>query len=384
MDSSTNTAWLKGKQVAFVGKLASMSRAEAARVVGECGGHVATEPTLETAYLILGQESELLNSNGQPALPARTAKLLQEKGAKLTVLLEEEFLSKCRIDSLLHEGQQLYTGIQVCRILKIPPVKFRRWLKSGLVEAASTEHGVSFYDFQQVSWAKTLSKLTGAGVTPDRIRQSLRQLKAWLASDDPLTQLRLLEQDGKVMVRLSNGQLADPHGQAYLDFDNHKDDRTIQAQTSARSASDWLSIGIDLEEKEHLEEAAAAYQEALKLGGPEVHACYNLANVLYSLGHKHRAAERYHQVIEIDPGYAPAWNNLGIVLGELELFTQASTVFKRAIEIDPTVPDYYYSLADLLESNGQDLEAKNYWRKYLQYERHGEYADYARSRLAVS
>ena len=61
-------------------------------------------------------------------------------------------------------------------------------------------------------------------------------------------------------------------------------------------------------------EAERAYRQALLAGGPTAETCFNLANVLYSLGQYARSGERYRQVVELDPDFWEAWNNLGTVL----------------------------------------------------------------------
>lgn len=384
MESSTNSDWLKDKQVAFAGKLASMSRAEAAQIVKTCGGTVVPAVNEQTDFVVVGQESELLTTEGKPTAQIRTVQRLQKLGATIDTVSEEEFLKRSGLDSFVQTVHQLYTGVQISRFLKIAPDKFARWVRHGLVEPVETKHGVSFYDFQQVSWAKTLSNLTTAGVKPERIRQSLRQLKGWLTTGDPAAQLGLLELNGRLMVRLQNGQLAETHGQPLLDFGEQTENKIIQTSSPAKSAQDWFTTGLALEEQEKYAEASDAYLQSLITGGPDAVTCFNLANVHHKLGQKERAAERYHQVVEIDPGFAEAWSNLGNVLAELGHIEQAVAAMKHAVEIDPASSSYRYNLADLLDENGEEDKAKTHWRTYLQLENTGECADYARRRLASS
>jgi hypothetical protein len=70
----------------------------------------------------------------------------------------------------------------------------------------------------QRTWAKTLCELAQAGVRPEQIRRNLEQLQRWLPVEQPLAQLVLLEQDGQLLVRLEDGQLAEPTGACTRSF----------------------------------------------------------------------------------------------------------------------------------------------------------------------
>jgi tetratricopeptide (TPR) repeat protein len=73
---------------------------------------------------------------------------------------------------------------------------------------------------------------------------------------------------------------------------------------------------------------------------------------------------------------------LGNVLCELGDHRGAVRAFERALVIDPQYADGHYSLADALEELGETTTAREHWRAYLEQEAYGEWADYARSRLA--
>ncbi len=386
MDSMAMDAnWLVGKQVIFSGRLASMSRAEAVKMVRACGGEVAPEVSPLTAYVIVGQESEPLTKDGRPAVHIRAAHHQQKNGSPVEILTEEEFLKRSGLDTSMNSVRQLYTEAQVSRILKIPKERLGRWLRCGLVESVETKNSVSFFDYKQVSWAKTLCNLAEAGVKPDKIRRSLRQLKKWLSSGDPLAQLRLLEKDGQLLVRLESGQLAEPYGQPHLDFEEAAEAATGTVPTPRveRTAHDWFMTGTVLEEEEKYPEAADAYHQALMVGGPDAETCFNLANVLYNLGQKERAAERYNQSVEIDPGFAEAWNNLGNVQTELGDVEHAVTSLKQAVRLEPDCPTWHYNLADLLDEVGRGEEAQPHWRAYLRGGEPGQWADHARQRISA-
>jgi BRCA1 C Terminus (BRCT) domain len=66
MDETTVEAdFLKGKQVAFTGKLASMARTEAAELVRDFGGRFVPQVNRQTSFLIVGHEGWPLRKDGR-------------------------------------------------------------------------------------------------------------------------------------------------------------------------------------------------------------------------------------------------------------------------------------------------------------------------------
>lgn len=72
------------------------------------------------------------------------------------------------------------------------------------------------------------------------------------------------------------------------------------------TASAEILKGNILRQQGHLEEAAAAYQEAIRLEPQSVDAYQNLAEVLHELGSLDQAADAYQQAIALHPDDAPS------------------------------------------------------------------------------
>lgn len=378
----TGTAWIRGRRVAFTGRMASLTRAEAADLVRNHGGEYAPALTRNTSFLIVGQEGWPLTGDGALAPKLRRARKLQDAGAELTVLSEEDFLSRLGFSPQTPGVHRLYSTAQLCRLLRVTRRRLQTWVRTGLIRPVHIVQGVGYFDFQQVTSARTLIDLTRGGVTPDRLRRSLNQLQLWLPDlRMPLAQLAVIERDGRLLVRLGDGQLAEPSGQGVFDFPDAVVPMTVEWKPSHRSAEDWTAEAHAYEEIERWEEAAEAYRQALLLSGPNAELCFELGNALFALGQRGRSAERFRQAVEIDPGYTEAWNNLGNVLAELGDNDEALDALRKAVELDPGYGDAHYNLADLLDTLGRRDEAHPHWEAYLRFDGSSEWAAYARSRL---
>jgi Tetratricopeptide repeat/MerR HTH family regulatory protein/BRCA1 C Terminus (BRCT) domain len=372
--------WLMGKGVAFTGRLAALTRAEAVALIQAYGGRYISAVNIETHFLIVGQEGLPLTKQGTLTPKLRKARALLADGS-LTILTEEEFLDRLDLAGRSGGVHRRYTSAQLCRLLRIPRPRLDNWLRHELIQPVETLHGLSFFDFQQVTSVRTLWDLTRAGVTSGRIRKSLEQLRRWLGDvEQPLAQLALIERDGRLMLRLEEGQLADTKGQLQFDFAADPPPIVVVESASA-TAEEWWERGCDAEEAGRLQEAAAAYRQALLAGRPTPQLCFNLGNVLFALDQKGQALERFRQAVELDCTFAEAWNNLGNTLIELDKGDEAVAAFLQALKLNPHYADAHYNLADTLEDLGRLPEARPHWQTYLRLEPAGSWANYARRRL---
>jgi tetratricopeptide (TPR) repeat protein len=391
-----DAAWLHGRKVAVTGRMASLTRDEAASLIAAHGGELTPTLNRHTSFLIVGQEGWPLGEDGALSPKLQKARRLQQQGAALQVLSEEEFLNRLGIGSQAQEIHRVYSTSQLCRLLRVSRGRLQSWVRMGLIQPTETSNGVSYFDFQQVTSARTLVSLAQFGVRPDKIRRSLEQLQGWLPEVGlPIAQLAVIERDGRVLVRLSEGQLAEPSGQGVFEFpdgervrnDEANNDKLVtcqfrQVETSPpRTAEQWFEDGCAHEEEGRWAEAAEAYRLALLVGGPNAQTCFNLGNVLYALRQKGRAAERYRQAVEIDRTFVEAWNNLGNTLVEIGEPEEALDALRKALELNPHYADAHYNVADLLDTLGRAEEAQLHWEAYLRFDPSSEWARYARKRL---
>src|SRR5205823_1684361 len=110
-------------------------------------------------------------------------------------------------------------------------------------------------------------ELTQAGVKTETIRRSLEQVARWVPGLSSLAQIRLLE-DGNLLFRLGDGQLAEPSGQLRFDFESEAEEPVTSDTPAACNAEELWEKGCALEESGQLEEAVKAYRESIYLGGP--------------------------------------------------------------------------------------------------------------------
>ncbi|HEV7302455.1 MAG TPA: tetratricopeptide repeat protein [Tepidisphaeraceae bacterium] len=384
---------IRGRFVAYTGRLATMTHEQFVDVVGTYGGTYSNGVRLGigTGLLVVGQRSIPIGSHGLPTDQLRRARIMKRRArAGLTVLNEEQFLGGLGLETQRDQVHPTLAAPTVCDLLGITRQRLQAWVRLGLVEPVTTLHGVWHFDFRRVSAANTLSEIVRSGVPIGRVRRSLRQLSRWLPDvASPLQQLAVLEATGDLAVRLEGGELATPDGQLQLDFDQ-EDPTThahepeafmrLRADEGPQTAAEWYQQGLERESGGYFEDAADSYRHALSVGGPDVDVCFDLANALHQLGRRPEAAERYRQVLELDRRRADAWNNLGVLLSELNEPLEAIAALRKSLEVDPDYGRAQYNLADALEEAGRPYDALPLWRSYAAADPFSQWGVYARER----
>lgn len=379
---------LGGEVVAITGRLASMSRDDAVERVRAAGGTYVAMPTEDTTLLVVGQGGPPLGDDGRITASLRRARALQDAGHAVAIVPEEELLARLELADARADLQRLYTTGQLARILGVPVSSVRAWVRHELIEPVRSVGRLCFFDFPQVSAARSLLALTRSGVTPARIRRSLEALRRWLPEAAPSpAALEALERPGTLLVRLDDGRLAEPSGQLRLEFDAREADaHRAVFETSTPDAStdpaDWFDRGIRAEEEGRMEDALRCYERARALGGPPAEIEFNIGNTLYALGRRDEARHHFRNATEQDPQFVEAWNNLGNLLSELERADEAVAAYRHALALAPHYPDAHYNLAETLAALGDTAAARHHWTTYLELDPHSRWAEDVRRRLS--
>jgi tetratricopeptide (TPR) repeat protein len=220
-------------------------------------------------------------------------------------------------------------------------------------------------DLCDATLVRSLCDADHPGMKPARLRRTLDRLRAWLpTTDGPPGPVTLVDGGRSLLVRLANGDLADPSGQFRLDFDPHAVVGRIGSPLPTTPRG-WHERGVEQELAGRLDAAADSYARALLLGGPDVQVTFDLAHALAGDGQGDRAIERYRQVVELDPLRQDAWVNLGDLLLSAGRTAEAIGPLRRALDLDPDDPDAHYNLAEAFDLAGQPARAAPHWEAFL-------------------
>ncbi len=403
MSDSTNpedSAILDGRRVAFVGKLASMSKRDAGQLVRRYGATVADKLDQSVDLVVVGEDGLPIGDvSDVDDLLDESARRAAEQGS-LEILTETELWHRMGLVELEQDVHRLYTPAMLAELLNVPVAVIRRWHRRGLIVPVREVRRLAYFDFQEVSAARRLAELLAAGMSPRAIEKKLEALSRLLPGvQRPLAQLSVIIQGKEILLRQGDG-LIEPGGQLRFDFEAAENEgesalaatqesadvlslaQQARAGETAISPDEMCHLATELEEEGHLEAAAEMYRAVLAATGPHPETCFQVAELLYRLGDLAGARERYYMTIELDEDYVEARANLGCVLeesGEKEL---AVAAFEGALACHPDYADVHYHLARTLEELDHACEARPHWQAFLDLAPDSPWADQARAQLS--
>ena len=382
---------LRGRRIAFVGKLGGFTKREAQQLVRQNGGVPVESQSSKVDVIVIGADELPLGDEELLDDPARHA----AAEGRLEIISETQLWQQLGLveGDAARGVRRLYTPAMLADLLGVPVSVIRRWHRRSLIVPVREVHRLPYFDFQEVSTARRLAQLLASGASPSAIEKKLERLARFVPDvDRPLAQLSVIVEGKEILLRQGEG-LVDLGGQLRIDFDAHADtweagstdsQHAIVAfdrETDRTTPEAMINLAERLEERGELRAAIDMYRAALTAGGPRADVCFQVAEILYRLGEIRAARERYFMVIELDEDFVEARANLGCVLaetGELEL---AEAAFRGALDFHHDYPDVHYHLARTLDDLGSEDEAEIHWRTFLSLAPNSPWAEEARARI---
>ncbi len=401
---------LRGKRVALAGRLASMSKREAAQLLRSHGATVLEKASASVDLLLIGEEFPWTDGAEADEWFDAAMRRAVEAGT-LEVLTETQLWERLGLVEAEPDIHRLYTPAMLAELLQVPVAVIRRWHRRGLIVPRREVRRLPYFDFQEVATARRLAELLAAGTSVSAIEKKLAALARYVPGVvRPLAQLSVIVEGRDILLRQGDG-LVEPGGQMRFDFEaadaerdairtcdstvssdppavaEHADTKPIAAEPDAElpipSPEQLAQAAAELEEAEQLEAAAEMYRAAMAAGGPRPEHCFQLAELLYRLGDLGGARERYYMAIELDEDYVEARANLGCVLAEQGQRELGIAALEGALSYHADYADAHYHLARLLDQLQRGPEAEVHWRAFLALAPDSPWGEQARNRLGA-
>jgi DNA-binding transcriptional MerR regulator/Tfp pilus assembly protein PilF len=266
-----------------------------------------------------------------------------------------------------------YSTRDVARLLGLSEPQVRSQARAGFLTPERGPRNGYRFSFQDLVLLRTARELAQARVPPRRIRSALQGLARQLPIGHSLSELRIIADGHRVMVRDEGTAWNPESGQLQIDFTAsdlagrgpvaRKLVRSADPATEQLSASDWFDLGTELEASAP-EEACSAYVRALALDPdlPEAHV--NLGRLLQLAGRTEEAVEHYRRSLGSSRSDPTAAFNLGTALEESGLWAGAIEAYRRALRDDHEFADAHFNLARLYEQLGRRSAAIRHLRAY--------------------
>ncbi len=262
----------------------------------------------------------------------------------------------------------------MARLLGLSPRQVRSLARGGFLSPSRGPRNTYRFSFQDLVLLRTAKSLSDARVPARRVRRALRELARTLPRGQQLSEVRLLADAQRVVVRDRDHIWQPESGQLVFDWSvaplatraapiARRHARLVRERDAEHSSDEWFDLGLDLEAVD-LGEATIAYAKALELEPEHADAHVNLGRLLQLAGQMNDAAQHYRDALRHAPTHATAAFNLGTLLEDQGKFPEAIAAYKRAIAIDDRLADAHFNLSRLYEKAGQRQAAFRHLRTY--------------------
>ncbi len=284
----------------------------------------------------------------------------------------------------------LFTRREVAKLLGVTETRLRSLDRAKIVSPSGQRGKQRAYTFQDLIALRATRELLDRQIRLRDVAKAIGALKQALPRvTRPLQELRIVGDGKRVVVRAEEGSFEPLTGQMVLDFQVQalRDDvvRVLRPETSPARARTAYELYVQAsaldEDPATFDQAEELYARATRLDPSLAIAYTNLGNIRFRRGDEAGAETLYRRALEVDPHQPEAHYNLGYVMLEHGDARGATAYFERALQGDPRFADAHFNLAMAWEQVGEHARARPHWRKYLDLEPTGTWADVAREHL---
>jgi tetratricopeptide (TPR) repeat protein len=140
---------------------------------------------------------------------------------------------------------------------------------------------------------------------------------------------------------------------------------TPSPSSADRQAEAYNEQAVQYFHEGRLQDAVAAFQQALRVQPNYTDAHGNLGNIYYYQGRHDEAVASYRRAIALKPTSGTFHSNLGNVLAEQHKFQEAEVACREAVRLQPTDPGSHNNLGNALKGQGKLDEAAASYREAL-------------------
>jgi tetratricopeptide (TPR) repeat protein len=344
--------------VAFTGRLACMSRAEAFEVVRQRGGTPSPAVTKRTQVLIVGELGWPLLDDGRPS-----NKLSRATALGIPIVSERRFLEW--VGKSASDGdQKTYSADQIATLSRMSIGMVREMSQLGLLDEREGRFG-----FRDLASARQIAKLLNDGVRLSEIIRAVSEIRKWLPDA------------GIAGIRLRAGPLSDVQVEQFGGRTDKRGQFVLAVDGPCEDPDDLFDRAHTAEQMGDIAEAERLYRLLMKSDPTDTSSPFNLGNMLRAAGRIVEAEAALRVATRANPAFAEAWYNLADLLDDQGRSEAAIECLRKALLVAPDYIDAMFNLALLLQRKGSYAEAADYWRRYLVSDRASEWAARARRSL---
>lgn len=250
---------------------------------------------------------------------------------------------------------QTFSTRAAARIIAVSPHRIRYWVKHRLVGPVARRGRRYRFAFHDLLLMRLTKELLPTRRHLEPVQRCLARLHALLDSSRPLTALKLVNDDGCIVVREGALRFEAESGQLLLDFAPAAPGK-IEERFGPARVQERFDEAKRIADEDPLK-ALQLYADVLGREPGNFEAHMQVAALLEDKGDLGGALRHLLGAATILPTSAEAHLKLGLAYRKREEFEAAARSLLRAIECDPLSIDAHRNLAEIYERLGRPREA---------------------------
>ncbi|MBF6569874.1 MAG: tetratricopeptide repeat protein [Candidatus Binataceae bacterium] len=251
-------------------------------------------------------------------------------------------------------GAQTFSTRKAARIVAVSPNRIRYWVKHRLLRPV-TETGRRYrFGFRDLLVMRLAKELLPARRHLEPVQRCLDRING-IAEQRPLTALKLVNDEGRILLREGSVVFEAESGQLILDFEPLRPGRIDERFGPAR-------VQARFEEAKRIADqdpikALQLYADVIGREPGNFEAHMEVATLLEGKGDLTGAMRHLLGAATILPASAEVHLKLGLLYRKREEFENAVRSLLRAIECDPTSIDAHRNLGEIFDRLGRARDA---------------------------
>lgn len=256
-------------------------------------------------------------------------------------------------------GGNTFSTRAAARILAVSPDRIRYWVKRRLINPTASSGRKYRFAFNDLLEMRLAKDLLSSRRHLEPLQRCLQRMRNFVDPERPVTSLKLVNDEGRIVVS-DNGMLIEAEsGQLLLDFRQERPVGKIEESFGPARVRERFEEARRLAEEDPLK-ALTIYSDLVGREPGNFEAHMRLATLLEREGDLQGALRHLLGAAAIVPASAEVHLRLGVLYRKREEHQHSLRSFLRALDCDPTSVEAHRNAAELYEVTGRKREAQKH------------------------
>ena len=256
-------------------------------------------------------------------------------------------------------GGGTFSTRTAARILAVTPERIRYWVKRNLIRPVNSEGRNYRFAFNDLLEMRLAKELLGTRQHIDPIQRCLERVRELVAPARSVTSLKLVNDEGRIVVRDGSALIEAQTGQLLFDFEGSYQPGTVEDRFGPARVRERFEEARRIAEDDPLK-ALTIYSELVDREPGNFEAHMRLATLLERDGDLAGAMRHLLGAAAIVPANSEVHLKLGLLYRKKEEHQNALRSFLRALECDPANVEAHRNVAEIYDAMGRKRDAQKH------------------------